>query len=529
MIVLGRVLPKVPAVLVAVVVAIVLSIAFSLAERGVDVVGPLDQGLPEFTIPSVGFEDLTLLLVGALGISLVALADTISTATSFAERQGVQVDGNREMIGIGTANVAAGLFQGFPVSTSGSRTAVAEKAGSRTQVTGLVGAVMIALMLIAFPDLLADLPQPTLAAVVIVASISLADIPATRRLYRQRRADFALSMAAFLGVVLLGVLPGIVLAIVLSVANVFRRIWWPYFTTLGRVDGIAGLHDVTGYPEAELLDGCTVLRFDAPLIFANAGTFREQVLALAARDPKPAWIVVAAEPITDVDTTACDMLEELVEKLDAARRAPGLRRAEGPGPAQDRPLRPRARALGDDRYFPTIRTATDAYIAGHRGELDPPVRLAAATLDVDPRDGLHGRAHRGEAGVRRQHVLQAEPLEALLEAAAGSGHHEADALAVEVLDDLAQLLRTRCVESHDRLGVEHDGAHRVGGPGDGLPDAGGEVAAVREEQPVVEPVDDHARDDPCARSVRHVDEPAGRRRSSPGPRRSAGRWCAPRR
>ncbi len=361
MIVLGRVLPKVPAVLVAVVVAIVLSIAFSLAERGVDVVGPLDQGLPEFTIPSIGLEDLTLLLVGALGISLVALADTISTATSFAERQGVQVDGNREMIGIGTANVAAGLFQGFPVSTSGSRTAVAEKAGSRTQVTGLVGAVMIALMLIAFPDLLADLPQPTLAAVVIVASISLADIPATRRLFRQRRADFALSMAAFLGVVLLGVLPGIVLAIVLSVANVFRRIWWPYFTTLGRVDGLAGLHDVTGHPEAELLDGCTVLRFDAPLIFANAGTFREQVLALAARDPKPSWIVVAAEPITDVDTTACDMLEELVEKLDG--RGVHLVFAELKDPARRKIERyGLEHVLSNDRYFPTIRTATDAYI-----------------------------------------------------------------------------------------------------------------------------------------------------------------------
>jgi high affinity sulfate transporter 1 len=361
MIVLGRVLPKVPAVLVAVVVDIVLSIALSLAERGVAVVGPLDQGLPAFTIPTVGFSDLTLLLVGALGISLVALADTISTATSFAERQGVQVDGNREMIGIGTANVAAGLFQGFPVSTSGSRTAVAEKAGSRTQLTGLVGAAMIALMLIAFPDLLADLPQPTLAAVVIVASISLADLPATRRLYRQRRADFALSMAAFLGVVLLGVLPGIVLAIVLSVANVFRRIWWPYFTTLGHMEGIAGLHDVTGHPEAALLDGCTVVRFDAPLIFANAGTFREHVLSLASGDPKPAWIVVAAEPITDVDTTACDMLEELVGKLD--QRGVRLVFAELKDPARRKIDRyGLEHVLGDDRFYPTIRTATDAYV-----------------------------------------------------------------------------------------------------------------------------------------------------------------------
>ena len=371
MLVLGRLLPKVPAVLVAVVAAIIISVALSLADRGVAVVGPLDQGLPQFTIPRVGFNDLSLLVLGALGISLVALADTISTATSFAERQGVKVDGNREMIGIGTANVAAGLFQGFPVSTSGSRTAVAEKAGSRTQVTGLVGAGMIALMLVAFPSLLADLPQPTLAAVVITASISLADLPATRRLYAQRRTDFLLSIAAFLGVVLLGVLPGIVVAIVLSVANVFRRIWWPYRTTLGRVDGIAGLHDVTSYPQVDLLDGCTVVRFDAPLIFANAGTFREYILELAAGDPRPAWIIVAAEPITDVDTTACDMLEELVLKLDqqdvrlvfAELKDPARRKIDRYGLEH---------VLAADRYYPTITTATNAFVAATGSEWRQP-------------------------------------------------------------------------------------------------------------------------------------------------------------
>ena len=270
------------------------------------------------------------------------------------------MDGNREMIGIGTANVAAGLFQGFPVSTSGSRTAVAEKAGSRTQLTGLVGAGMIALMLIAFPSLLAELPQPTLAAVVIAASISLADLPATRRLLAQRPTDFILSVAAFLGVVLLGVLPGIVIAIVLSVANVFRRIWWPYRTTLGRVEGIPGLHDLSSYPDAAVLDGCAVLRFDAPLIFANAGTFRDEVLTLAARDPRPNWIIVAAEPITDVDTTACDMLEELVEKLDS--RSVRLVFAELKDPARRKVDRyGLEHVLGDDRFYPTISAATDAY------------------------------------------------------------------------------------------------------------------------------------------------------------------------
>ncbi len=356
--VMGRFLPRIPAVLAAVVVAMVISVGLSLEERGVKVVGPLVQGLPSFTIPSITLNDVTLLVVGAAGISLVALADTISTATSFAERQGDEIDGNREMIGIGTANVAAGLFQGFPVSTSGSRTAVAEKAGARTQVTGLVGAAMIALMLVAFPNLLAPLPQATLGAVVIAAAVSLADIPATRRLFAQRKTDFWLSIAAFLGVVLLGVLPGIVIAIVLSVGNVFRRIWWPYRTELGRVDGVAGVHDVRENPEAQLLDGCHIYRFDAPLIFANATTFRDDIMRMAA--DSPAWIIVASEPITDVDTTACDMLEDLVTKLDRL----GVRLVFAEMKTSPRTKLRRyglENVIGDDRFFATNRVATEAY------------------------------------------------------------------------------------------------------------------------------------------------------------------------
>lgn len=358
--VLGKVLPKVPAVLAAVVVAIGVSVALDLEARGVKVVGPLDQGMPSLTFPMIGWDDITLLLVGAVGISLVALADTISTATIFAERQGARVDGNREMVGIGAANIAAGLFQGFPVSTSSSRTAVAENAGSRSQVTGLVGALMIALMLVAFPSLLADLPQPTLGAVVIAASLSLADLPGLARLYRQRRGDFVIAMAAFLSVVLLGVLPGIVIAIGLSVANVFRRIWRPYWATLGRVDSMPGLHDVTSYPDAALLDGAVVLRFDAPLIFANAATFRDEVLELVAADPAPLWVIVAAEPMTDVDTTACDMLEDLVPKLDER----GIRFvfAELKDPARQK-IRQYGleHVLDDSRFYPTIHAATDAF------------------------------------------------------------------------------------------------------------------------------------------------------------------------
>jgi MFS superfamily sulfate permease-like transporter len=248
----------------------------------------------------------------------VSLADTISTASFFAARTGQEVHGNQEMVGIGAANLAAGFFQGFPVSTSGSRTAVAARAGAKSQLTGVVGAVLITVMILFLPGLFRNLPQPALAAVVITAALSLADIPGTARLWRQRKAEFMLSIAAFLGVALLGVLPGIAVAVTLSILNVFRRVWWPYDTLLGRVDGLDGYHDIRSYPRARHLPGLRILRFDAPLIFANSKTFRDEVRRLAKAEPKPRWIVIAAEPVTDVDTTAADMLEDLDETLNAA-------------------------------------------------------------------------------------------------------------------------------------------------------------------------------------------------------------------
>jgi high affinity sulfate transporter 1 len=360
--VLQRFVPKLPAVLIAVVGAIIATTVFSLQAKGVVLVGVLPQGLPTLTFPRVGWSSVAPLIGGALGISLVALADTISTSSSFADRRGEEVDGNREMVGLGAANLAAGLFQGFPVSTSGSRTAVAEQSGSKTQVTGLVGALVITLMLMLVPGLLQNLPQPTLAAVVIAASLSLADIPATRRLWSQSRTEFILSITAFAGVVLLGVLFGIVVAIGLSVANVFRRAWWPYQATLGRRPGIKGYHDIARHPEAEQLPGCTIFRFDAPLIFANSRTFRDQIRAIAIASPSPAWIVVAAEPLTDVDTTACDMLEDLVPALD--RQGVTLVFAEMKGPVKEKAHQfGLGTTIPDDRFFPTLGTAVAAWKA----------------------------------------------------------------------------------------------------------------------------------------------------------------------
>jgi len=357
--VLARLLPRIPGVLCAVVVAIGLSAALDLSAHDVSVVGTLPRGFPPLTIPSP-VSDLPLLVAGALGIVLVALADTISTASAFAARGGQEVDGNGEMVGIGAANVAAGFFQGFPVSTSGSRTAVAEQAGAKTQLTGVVGAGLIVLMLVLVPGLLRDLPQPTLAAVVIAASLSLADLPGTMRLWRQRRAEFTLSVVAFLGVALLGVLEGIAVAVALSILNVFRRTWWPYQATLGRVPGMPGQHDTELHPEAERLPGLVIFRFDAPLLFANARTFRDQVRRLAGAEPRPRWILIAAEPITDVDTTAADMLADLDEELNAAGTS--LVFAELKDPVREKLERYElVGPLDPDHFFPTLDSAIAAF------------------------------------------------------------------------------------------------------------------------------------------------------------------------
>ncbi len=355
----GRWLPKLPAVLIAVVLAIAATSVFQLASHGVSLVGTLPKGLPPLTVPHP-VSDLPLLVAGALGIALVALTDTISTASAFAARTGQELDGNGEMIGIGAANVAAGFFQGFPVSTSGSRTAVAERAGAKTQVTGVIGAALIVLMLVFVPGLLKNLPNPTLAAVVIAASLSLADIPGTIRLWQQRRVEFALSITAFLGVALLGVLQGIAVAVVLSIFNVFRRAWWPYQTVLGRVPEMPGYHDRQLHPGAEELPGLVIFRFDAQLFFANARTFREQIRNLAAREPRPQWILIAAEPITDVDTTAADMLAELDQDLNAAGTS--LVFAELKDPVRSKLERYELIGpLDPDHFFPTLEAAVDAF------------------------------------------------------------------------------------------------------------------------------------------------------------------------
>ena len=282
---LKRLSPRTPGILVAVVVAIGLSVVLDLAARGVSVIGVLPQGFPVPTIPSVEASDIPVLLAAAVGISLVAIGDTISTSGGFATRGGYEVDSNQELVGIGSANLAVGFFSGFPITTSGSRTAVAAQSGARTQLTGLVAAALVLLMLLVAPGLVQAMPQPVLAAVVIAASISLFDVAELRRLFRVRKTEFALAVACGLGVALIGVLQGIVVAVALSVIYIFKRAWAPYSAILGRAPGVPGYHDIGRYPDAEQVPGLLIIRWSAPLFFANANQFRDRIRS--SRRPRP--------------------------------------------------------------------------------------------------------------------------------------------------------------------------------------------------------------------------------------------------
>ena len=364
LLVLPRITTRLPAVLVAVLGATVASAVFGLAESGVATVGALPQGVPTPTLPWTTAGDVVPLLIAAVGITLVSLTDTIATATSFAARRGEEVEPNQEMIGMGAANIAAGLFQGFAVSTSGSRTAVAEQSGAKSQVTGLVGAGLVAALLLFLNSLLADLPQTALAAVVIVAALSLMDLGLLRRYLRVRRSAFAVSLVATAGVVLLGVLQGIVVAVTLAILLFFRRNWWPHGAVLGTVEGVEGWHDVDAHPDAQQIPGVVVYRWEAPLFFANAGSFRQQIRHLV-HERQPEWVVIQCEAVTDVDVTAAEMLEQLDNELNAA--GVHLAFAEMRSRLQDLTLRyGLLETLDREHFYPTLEAALEEIRSGDR-------------------------------------------------------------------------------------------------------------------------------------------------------------------
>jgi high affinity sulfate transporter 1 len=361
--------PKIPGVLIAVVGATLVVGVFDLAAAaGVSVVGPLPQGLPSLQFPAVPVADLGSLAAGAIAITLVSFADTSVLSRIFALRGGYEVNQNQEIIALGAANVATGLFQGFSVSSSSSRTPVAESAGAKTQLTGVVGALCIALLLVFAPTLLQNLPNAALGAIVISACLSLVDVKGVVQLYRLRRGEFVLSLACFLGVVALGVIQGIFIAVALAFLAFIWRAWRPHDAVLGRAEGVKGYHDITRYPDAKRIPGLVLFRWDAPLFFANAEIFAEHVRQAVADAPtRTKWVVVAAEPVTDIDTTAADSLSALDDDLQGA----GIQLcfAEMKDPVRDRlkqyGLLDR---FGPAHFFPTIGRAVDAYLQAHQVE-----------------------------------------------------------------------------------------------------------------------------------------------------------------
>ena len=357
---------RVPGILVAVVGATVVVGLLDLAARAdVAVLGPLPQGLPAFAVPWIAYADIVPVLLGGVAIALVSFADTSVLSRAYAARTGTQVDPNQEMVGLGAANLAAGFFQGFPISSSASRTPVAEAAGARTQLTGVVGAVAVALLLLLAPNLLRNLPAAALAAVVVASAMGLFEIADLARIFRIQRWEFWLSMVCFVGVAVFGAIPGIGLAIVIAIIEFLWDAWRPYSAVLGRAKDVAGFHDITRYPDARQIPGLVLFRWDAPLFFANAELFKQRALDTVAKSVAPVrWLVVAAEPITSVDVTAADALAELDDTLQEAGIE--LCFAELKDPVKDKLKRFGLFArIGESFFFPTIEAAADSYLQSH--------------------------------------------------------------------------------------------------------------------------------------------------------------------
>ena len=354
--------PAWPGILFVVVLATALSAGFGWAETTqLAVVGTLPQGLPSFQIPMVTLAELTQLLPGAAMIALLSFADTSVLSRTLAQRNGQTVSQNQEIIAIGAANIAAGLFQGFSVSSSASRTPVAEAAGAQTQFASVIGALVIALMLVFAPNLVRSLPSAALAAVVMAACWSFVDVRGMLHLYRMRRMEFLLSLISFAGVALIGVIPGIVIAIVLALLVLIWNAWHPYFAVLTRVSGVKGYHDMSRHPEGKFVPGLVLFRWDAPLFFANAEIFRTQLQqAISIATSPTRRVVIVSDAISDVDITAADVLSVLHAELKA--RGIELRFAGLKGQVKDR-LRHYGSlaALGDNIFAPTAGVAVNRY------------------------------------------------------------------------------------------------------------------------------------------------------------------------
>jgi high affinity sulfate transporter 1 len=361
LLILGRVAPRLPGPLITVLAATAVVAVFSLDRNGIKVVGAIPSGLPVPGIPGVAMADLTALIAPAAGIAIVAFSDNVLTARTFAARHGQRIDANAELRALGVCNVGTGLLHGFPVSSSGSRTALGDALGGRTQLYSVVTLVCVLAVMLAGREVLANFPMAALGALVVYAALRLVDVPEFKRLSRFRRSELILALATTASVLVFGVLYGVLVAIALSILDLLRRVARPHDAIEGFVPGVAGMHDIDDYPEGELVPGLVVYRYDAPLFFANAENFRERALEAVDENPVPVeWFVLNAEANVEVDLTALDILDQLRAELAGRGIVFAMARVK-----QDLRVMLESAGLldkiGEDRIFMTLPTAVEAY------------------------------------------------------------------------------------------------------------------------------------------------------------------------
>ena len=368
LLVLRAVTPRIPGPLVAVALGVLVSRALDLESHGVAVVGEISSSLPDLGLPGVGWSEVNRLLAGAVGVAILAYSESIAAARTFAAKHGYEVDPNRELIAMGAANIGSGLLKGFPIDASVSRTAVADESGQRSQLAGLLNAGLVLTTILLLTRFFADLPQATLAAIVIAAVLPLMRTGELRRLRRLDEIDFALALVCLVGVLLFGVLGGLALAVITSLGALVYRTFRPHTAVLGRVragaesDEDFGFRDIERHPEGETYPGLVIFRFDQEIFFANARLFRDYVRELTANPESPLQaILLDAAAITHVDTTGLDVLQEVHRELSAQGITLMLARVKGP--VHD--ILERAGlvvVLGRENVFPTVHAGVSAYL-----------------------------------------------------------------------------------------------------------------------------------------------------------------------
>ncbi len=463
---LARVVPRLPGPLIAILLATAVVAVFSLDRNGIRVIGEIPSGLPTPGLPGIGLSELSTLVIPAAGVAIVAFSDNVLTARTFAARHGQRVDANAELRALGVCNAGTGLLHGFPVSSSGSRTALGDALGSRTQLYSVVTLVFVLVVMVAGRGVLAHFPMAALGALVVYAALRLVDVPEFKRLARFRHSELILALATTASVLLFGVLYGVLVAIVLSILDLLRRVAHPHDAVHGFVPGVAGMHDVDDYPEADPEPGLVVYRYDAPLFFANAENFRERALAAVDENPDPVkWFVLNAEANVEVDLTALDVLDALRAELDQPRN----RVRDGQGQAGPAGCTRGRRAGRQDRRGPHLHDLAD----GGRGLPQQPKPVG------QPADQHHTAAdqHRGN---RKQNGQQHAARQAQ------RGNHLAPQGSMSPAFRLqchCRRVRYRVVDQHCERG-EADRSPHIGNGGDDRDDGTNDkLGAVRAGEP----------------------------------------------